>query len=295
VPKGANVPWTVVGSAISNSAGNYAVRISNPGAIQAASNWAANGDYVNFTVVARDDGHGDLYSFSAPLASMTAKKDNSRTRAQQHANLNLVASAKPGGYCPDKPIKSLGKHTVVVGLVSSRVKRVKASFDYSDGQSSSLGVGFEPPNGSWTESGTSSVTETSTVGFPGQQGQHSTLDKTYFKYEKYITCLGFLAKATEYAGGGKIGSEGAPVAKHCVPYPKGSNFNRTTSKASAFSTGVSIAQNIGINLSSQTGWDSQGSLSFTFPTRTFLCGKNDLPGGTEPGTIVAGLYDTGTR
>jgi hypothetical protein len=200
-----------------------------------------------------------------------------------------VVPAKPSGYCPDKPVKYLGKHAVVVGLVSSRVKRVKASFNYSNGQSSSLGVGFDPPSGGWSQSGTSSVTEGSTEGFPGQQGQHTTLDKTYFKYEKYITCLGFLAKATEYAGGEKIGSEGAPGAKKCVPQPKGSTFSRTTSRASAFSTGVGIASALGINLSSQTGWDSQGSLSFSFPTRAFLCGKNDDPGGRAPGVIVAGL------
>jgi hypothetical protein len=61
-----SVPWTIVGSAVSNHAGLYAVTVSNPGTVRADGNWAANGSYVNFTVVARGDGHGDLYSFSAP-------------------------------------------------------------------------------------------------------------------------------------------------------------------------------------------------------------------------------------
>jgi hypothetical protein len=299
LPQGARVPTTVVGSALSNSDGQYSITVTDQSAVLAASDTSSTGSYVNFEVVARRDGNADLYGFTrqlAPSGQLLTTNTDAPSAAPQRADLALThvsIAAKADGNPPCNTtykVKYLGKRLTVVGLASSRIKKVIIGFTYGRDQSSSLGIGLNTGLG-WSQSGTSSMSTSSKSTYPGQQGQHSTLEKTEFVYWKFrVICVGDTVNPTEWAADQRIGSEGAPVAKHCSHMLKGGGLSNTWSEASEFTSGVSIANVIGgVNLSSQTGYDSTASLSFTFPVAGWLCGKNALPGG-RPGLLVAGLW-----
>jgi hypothetical protein len=295
-PQGATVPTHVVGSAVSSNSGRYAITVTNWSAVRAAANY---GGVVNLEVMARHDGYVAVHSFSRVLtASGGLAADNDAQKAStapQQANLSLVGgpSGRPGGTpCgTTQKIKYLGKRWTVVGLTSSHVPGVVMNFTYTADSNSSLGVGFSSTgnNGSRSESGTATVSTSGSESWPAEVGAKSTLYKTLFKYWKFlVVCYGLQVNPTEWAAGTARGHEGEPPASYCVPQIPGTTFTKTKTAAWEFSAGVSTSPVIGINLSAQTGYDHQASLSYHFPQRRWLCGRNDDPGG-HPGYVVAGL------
>jgi hypothetical protein len=83
----------------------------------------------------------------------------------------------------------------------------------------------------------------------------------------------------------------APDARSCVPQEAHSTFHKSTSVASTFTQGVNISDKIGIDLSSQTGYDKEASLAYVVGrTGRQICGLKGPPGGDSPapGLIVAG-------
>ena len=296
LPKGADVPLRVVGSAISTSTGQYAITVSNWKAVRAS----ADGNVVNLEVRALSGRVGAAFFFPRMLVGTTlgpALAVDNEARHQsltpQQANLALIRGPSrkpPGPPCPTAKVKWLGKRWTTVGITASKVNAVKMSFNYASGQNSSLGVGFSATDGkgSWSQNGTMSVTESGTSGFTPTKGKVTTVEKTKFKYWKFENCLGFYAHVTGYAGGTEGVHVGVPRATHCDSWSAGSKWTKSTTTAWKFSGGVGIAYYLGINLSSQTGYSTTASITWHFGHHTFLCGKNDDPGGS-PGIMVAGL------
>jgi len=58
-------------------------------------------------------------------------------------------------------------------------------------------------------------------------------------------------------------------------------LDKTT--AWTFSVGVDITKFIGINLSAQTGYDTDLKDTYKFTKTDYLCGRTDFPNGTNPG------------
>jgi hypothetical protein len=295
VPQGGTAPTHVVGSAVSGGSGDYAITIKNWSAVRS---FATNG-VVNLEVLARWGDYGTVYAFPRKLTASGALAADNEARvpstAPQRANLGLVlvtARSSTPRYPPCIPvkIKYLGKHWTVVGMTSSKVRKVTMDFDYGTNQNSSLGVGFKSnAGGSWTESGSMSITESGSAGFPTEEGQKTTLDKTKFKYWKWdIPCEGLQVQPSEWASGTDRGHQGVPRATNCDRFAAGSHFSKGNTTAWDFDSGVSISTVIGINLSAQTGYDHDASLYYHFGNQTYLCGRNDDPGGS-PGYVVAGL------
>jgi hypothetical protein len=120
LPKGADVPLRVVGSAVAASSGRYAIAVTNWSAVRAS----ANGDVVNLEVMARRGQDEDVYSFSRLLTlSGALAADNDATvpgTAPQQADLSLVRgpSGTPGVVpCGTmQKVKYLGKRWSIVGL-----------------------------------------------------------------------------------------------------------------------------------------------------------------------------------
>jgi hypothetical protein len=300
--QGAAVPMRAVGSAVSSSTGRYAISVSNWKAVQAS----ADGDVVNLEVMAFQGRSGGVFSFPRLLVETASGPalavDNAAltlSMAPQSADLGLVRG--PSGNRrgpPDFPpcgqmikAKYLGKRWTVVGITSSKVLGTTIDFDYGKDQSSSLGVGISATGskGSWTASGTKSVSSSGSENFPTQTGKKTTLDKTKFTYWKFVVvCIGYQANATGWDAGTDLGHEGVPKATHCVRFAPGSGFTKSTTTAWEFSAGVSLGTVLGINLSAQTGYDTTASVAYSFARRTFLCGKLADPGGS-PGLMVAGL------
>jgi hypothetical protein len=165
------------------------------------------------------------------------------------------------------------------------------NFTYGNGQNSSLGVAVSSSGsyGSWSGSGTYSISSTSSESFPAFSGATSHRYRTEFVYEKYLVeCDGFQTQPKSFAGGATTTGTSPPSAGYCVVQAAGSTFRKSSSSAYTFSGGVGITSAIGINLSAHTGYNASAELTYHFTQRRDLCGTSGYPGGT-PRRIVAGL------
>ncbi len=284
------------------------------------------GHIVNMEVVASAKGAMDTYSFSRQLATDHAGRlvlaviSGKPWMAPQAANMRLpvcgsgnhkhyCACPRPPGGEPDHLVfkKNLGTKSVVVGALYSRVQDITAKFTYDQGQNSSLGVGFSLSDkyANFSEHGTFSVSSSSGQDFRNFHGHTGHLYKTDFRYGKYRWKCDVVedgipkevwgawqVQANDYGGGATVSTlRKSPDATHCVPQMGGSTFHRSSSAASTFTKGASLTGNIGIDLSSQTGYDHETSLAYSVGSEgTMICGLNGLPGGNHPapGLIVAG-------
>ena len=187
---------------------------------------------------------------------------------------------------------SLGPKIVTVGeaYVSNGTT---VDFGYTTGSNSSLGVAFDG-GGGFKADGTSSVSSTSSVDFAPYSGTGGVQFRTQFVYKKFrAQCTGseatYTVRATSYAGGTypkPIAASSTPSASKCVVQKAKSVFTTNTSSATTFSAGVGISSDIGINLSSHTGYSKNAQLKFSFSKDSHLCGTSDYPGGT-PKRLVA--------
>jgi hypothetical protein len=314
---GQRVPLKVLASQTTRS-GSYKLSV-DPSALGVTV-----GRIVNMEVVASAKGAMDTYSFSRQLAAdhagrlVLAVVAGEPRMAPQPADMRLPVCGKgshehycacPRGGDPDHLVfkKNLGAKPVVVGALYSRARDVTAKFTYDEGQSSSLGVGFSASDQyiNFSEHGTFSVSSSSGEDFRNYHGHTGHLYKTDFRYGKYrwicdVTQNGipkqvpgaWQVQANDYAGGATASRlRKSPDAKLCVPQMADSTFHRSSSKASTFTVGASLSDDIGIDLSSQTGYDHDTSLAYTVGSEPIMiCGLHGYPGGSHPapGLIVAG-------
>jgi hypothetical protein len=282
------------------------------------------GGIVNMEVVASAGGAMDTYSFSRQLVTdhagrrVLAALSDEPQMAPQAANLPLSTKCGKRGqpYCqcpkggfPDHVVfkKNLGEKSVIVGALYSRVRDITAEFSYKQGQSSSLGVAFSigTADGSYSQAGTHSVSSSSGEDFPNFHGHTAHLYRTYFRYGKYRwrcdTAVNGVTKqvwgawqvqANDFGGGASSPRlHQAPDAKFCVPQEAHSTFHKSTSVAYTFTRGANISSNIGIDLSSRTGYDREASISYVVGSSgRLICGLKGPPGGSNPAPrlIVAG-------
>lgn len=314
---GQNVPLKVLASQTTRS-GSYTFSV-DPSALDVTV-----GSIVNMEVVASANGAMDTYSFSRQLAAdhagrlVLAAISGKPRMTPQVANMRLPLCGKgnhkhycacPRGGEPDHAVfkKNLGPKSVVVGALYSRARDVTAKFTYDKGQNSSLGVGFSDGNqyANFSEHGTFSVSSTSGEDFRNFHGHTGHLYKTEFRYGNYrwkcdVVQNGipqevwgaWQVQANDYGGGASASKlRKSPDAKFCVFQMADSTFHRSSSAASTFTFGASLSDNIGIDLSSQTGYDHDTRLAYTVGSQGIkICGLHGLPGGSHPapGLIVAG-------
>jgi hypothetical protein len=65
---------------------------------------------------------------------------------------------------------------------------------------------------------------------------------------------------------------------------------RRGEEAVEFTSGVNISFWIGIDLSSQTGYDGEAFASYLLPKGGWLCGTGFYPGNSNQGLVYAGKY-----
>ncbi|MFJ4220535.1 hypothetical protein [Curtobacterium luteum] len=197
-----------------------------------------------------------------------------------------------GTVCGMAGSTSLGTKIVTVGeaYVSNGTT---VDFGYTTGSNSSLGLAVDT-GGGFKADGTSSVSSTASVDFAPYSGTGGVQFRTKFVYKKFKTqCMysepTYSVRATSYAGGTypkAIAASSTPSASKCVVQKAKSVFTTNTSSATTFSAGVGISADIGINLSSHTGYSKNAQLKFSFSKDSHLCGTSDYPGGT-PKRLVA--------
>ena len=181
---------------------------------------------------------------------------------------------------------------VTVGGTWTTMRQSTTWMTYGANQSTSLGIGVAPSvGGNFTESGTVTVTSGLKETFKKHTGNLSRLYRTDFVYELYRYCGHTFTEAKDWAGG-KIYQNVTALQNLTKCVPEGSGpASSTVSKGSAatFKGGVSIAGDIGINLSAQTGYSATATLFFDDNNPNDpgakLCGTTDFPGSANPGWV----------
>lgn len=180
---------------------------------------------------------------------------------------------------------NLGNYWVPIGGLFSTNSGSTIDFQYSSGQSTSLGVAVSTKTATtgFSASGTNSVSSTSTIDFPTMSGKGSKLARTQFRYGRYaVTCSTIrqqskLISVTTYTvrpdlwvGGTNFTSVTAPKANYCTSYLKGSGFTKDKHKQVTWTGAVTL---YGVGLSAQTGWSTKGKVVVKFPNASGkLCG-----------------------
>jgi hypothetical protein len=298
---GQRVPVKQVGSAVTTASGQYTIAIQSLASLRSAA--AADGT-VNLEVMSAAGAGAGAFSFSrrlAPTADGTvldtpASTGVTQVAAAEAVNLRVTAAAVTDAPavvpCGWVYLKNYGPRWAVVGATFARTGGVTQSFSYGRGQSSSLGVGLSQSGkyGTFSESGTASASSSTQEDYPTFGGNTSVRYETKFIYGEYgYSCshgyLRYETRPTGYAGGATYVKTTAPSAGYCVYQARGTTFTRSSSSAYTFTAGLNVSA-VGVNLSSETGYDSSATVRYHFSASHHLCGTGGYPGGT-PRRLVA--------
>jgi hypothetical protein len=276
---------------------------------------------VDFEVRIVNGGFYAAYSFSESVASLKELTRINSTTDSVNPNLKnlhivslpvndkvrVLESSRVGllnktDICGEVLLSNLGAKAVAIGATFTGGAGRTGDLTYASGSSSSLGVGLSVSGafGSYSSSGTVSRSSTGSVSFaPATGGRQYQTYFSYGKYGQYCYPVGgsydptdiyaYKVRAIAFASGSNTISQSAPSTPsgNCVPLASGTNFTKSTTAASTFSSGVDISSAIGVDLSSRTGYNSNTKTTFTNTSGTSkqLCGVNGFP-GESPGLIV---------
>lgn len=188
-----------------------------------------------------------------------------------------------------------GPRLVTVGQVSSTTSGgFNKVFKYSAASNSTLGIGVSNTGayGSFSLSGSTTVSSNASVTFPAITTATSKFYRTNFNYSKLACSYGtanpvikYEMRAISYAAGSASAAATAPSATACIDNLAGTTFVKSSSTATSFSAGAKTASAIGIDLLSRTGYTTATTVTIKFTAKKKLCGHQGLPGST-PGLLV---------
>ncbi len=317
IPIGHPVPRTMVGETVSSSTGSYSI---TPTKVRTLASSALSDGTVNMEVDAYYQGHEDAFFFPRQLVASTGGKGMALAvpsqgsipkMSAQAADLTIhgvqapaagaaqtAATAAPSVCSSPEPIATWNNKSVNLGGQWSYVDSVFMHFTYSTGSSSTLGAAEDAAGaGGWSVSGTYTVGGGSSQGWPVENVAGGYNRKSNFTYTEYLdSCDDHTTHVTNWDGGNPTTSVGFLSAGNCErenATPGQPTVTLDKTKAWTYSTGVSIADKIGINLSAQTGYTATAEQQYWFTDTKnvrYLCGKNGPPNGTNPGPgyVVAG-------
>jgi hypothetical protein len=202
--------------------------------------------------------------------------------------LGSAVTAASGSYSIGGLSVSLGGHEVVVGGAWSIVHGVNMKFTYMTGQNSLLGLAVSAggAKGTWKGGGTHATDKSVKEDYPVFHNNVSHVYKTIFRYGQFevinATCDEYQkAEETKYLGEATEATVKAVEATKCKPYQgAGAGIVLNKNSAYTYSTGVDITTIPGIDLSAETGYDTDTSVAFHVVDHGthFLCGTNAFPG-----------------
>ncbi len=284
---GQHVKTRVIGKATSSSTGTYSIHPT----VQ-----LKNG-LVNLEVVGRSSKAIGASSFGAMIHGKTitpAAAGSHASKGTVPANIRMMALPKsavsavpqhPGiaDCAPPIKVRELGRKMVDIGgLYSIGMPHAKISMTYSEGSTTTIGVAVSVPlsDSSFSAGGTFTETKTGEEGIPTQTGVQENM-QTPYTFGLYSLCGGLMhqAQPEEWVTGSHAVTVLPPKAKKCSGhFPTGETFSTSDEKAGTFSAGVDLKHEIGVNLSAQSGYDKDTSITWTFPKGGgFLCGTNNFP------------------
>lgn len=249
---------------------------------------------------ARANGARSLALEESPSHGLEMRGRHQPEAASAHANPQ-VGPINKSIYCWDTKIATYPTRQTQVGTTYVTVPSADATFTYTNGASNTLGVAVSATgaSGSFSQSGTSTVSSSGVAGWGARTGNVSY--STFFTYEKWQrSCedvfisptpwiVNVTVKASRFDGGTTTGSPAIPTANYCVTLGRNSHFMVSSTKAATNSTGVSLSSVIGINVSSQAGYSTAVSADYwnrSVSTDRRLCGVSGTPGSGSPGRLV---------
>lgn len=191
------------------------------------------------------------------------------------------------GACTPISTTLLSTSIVPVKLGEAHVKNInaRASFTYTSGASSSLGVGVSVSGtyGTFSSAGTVTRSWSTTIGFPNVTTGQSKSFGTSFQYGRYqVKCYALNIGPAEWWyqyefrpivlwGGTSMASVTPRDSSRCTQYLATATQSNETASAYTWTTGAQTAGFIGINLSSKTGHNAASKIVYTFGTTGWLC------------------------
>lgn len=257
---------------------------------------ATSGDY--YAAYSLSSSADDLNDLAASRRSTPVRSGINVQSLPANAAVRTLESARTSALnktdvCGETLVTNYGAKAVTVAGTYTGGAGMTGAATYSSGSSSSLGVGYSASGayGSYSASGTLSRSSTATVGFGGGTGGREY--RTYFNYGKYSqwcypvsnpaakNVYAYKVHVSSYAGGGTTVSATVPSTSdsNCVPLSNGNSFIRSSEAAGTYSSGASLSDVIGVNLSSQTGYSTSTSLTYTNSSGVSrrVCGTNTTP------------------
>lgn len=293
---GQAIRFQQVGSAVTSASGRYAIAIRSLGALQAEAN---PDGIVNLEVTATAGSRSGLFVFPVQLMhaaneTLLAVFSGARRSSPVTADIHLIGLAR---FSPARPTIQCGithllhtysPHWAVIGLTGSVVGGINQQFTYGKGQSSNLGIGVQHANGSFSESGTFSLSTNHTIPFAKYGGFTTKRYKTEFQYALYAQeCAPNFTQVYRYWGGAAVQSIGKIKATYCAFYFKGTAPIWSSTRAATIGAGITISE-IGFNASAQTGWSQSASVQYWMvKAGHYVCGTHGPP-GADPRTVIVG-------
>lgn len=281
---GQKVQLQVVGKATSSGSGSYAIRstVTLPKGLH------------NLEVLARSSAAVGTFSFARRVGRggrALVAVDGSASTGPVEVNIRMMALPKsavpavphPGLPCIlPKKIREFGKKMVDIGgLYSIGMPRAEMVMTYAEGSTTTIGVDVSIPlaGDSFTAGGTFTETKTGTEGFTPQFGAEENM-QTPYTFGEYNFC-GVIdqVQPETWATGQHTVTVLAPAAVKCSShFPAGGTFTTSNETAGTFTAGVNLKKEIGVNLSAQSGYNKDTSITWTFPHGGgYLCGTNNFP------------------
>ncbi|MDT3329453.1 hypothetical protein Q9S78_02110 [Microbacterium sp. KSW-18] len=293
-----------------DESGHIEMRLSDPNALEPFADDEGN---VNLEMLASDGTSSYSHSFTVDASAVgeeateglsrlsSARSTSVRRSAPEPVKVHAVgpvtgkSSKIEKSGCTYTYVKNLGLMNVNVGYGYAVKGAATVSFNYKSGASTSLGISTSASGvaGTFTSGGTQSMSSDEAQGFPATDG--GNIFKTKFRYGMWKNqCSGqpwgniliYQVKPKNFEGGSIVTSASIPSATYCVPQVKGADYTQNKSTAYESSVGVASAPQIGINMSSRTGYSNAASLHFVWKKAGKLCGTNGTP-GSSPKRLVA--------
>jgi hypothetical protein len=285
---GQKVPWVTVGTATSNSSGEYSVRLPVSQLMPEATDGVVNleadssaGSYSFPVVITKNAGNAYMTG-SDPVVNIAAKP-------QPFACLGFWVY-----------YASLGKHWATIGETYVPTSHATQRFSYSHGQFSTLGVGTSGSGGygSFAVDGSFSWSKTGSSGsggsFPYYGAYQNVWYRTQFHWGEYecnhIGILGgFKQQVNGYFGGAHIENpKTAPSTKmkNCGSYVPGFAFHSNNSTAVTWRRSFGIHAGLGFLASVVTGYNGSAQVTYKLSRERYVCGQYGGPEGPNPRQLV---------
>lgn len=320
--EGDSYQQVLLASAVADARGRYTLSLDY-GVLDKVTDASKQSDEpinITFTVESKDGfiafGSALSHTVGARTASLVGVLETESvdvgvsrdTSASLDFNLEPVSTGMAAATAPMTPaaagiptncalIQDLGARNVYLARTSATVTGgYTQRFTYSKGATSTIGMGYSYTGaaGTWSQSGTRTVSSTVTIGFPTSSTAGSRLAVTKYTFAK-IKCTNgttntwyHQVRPLGHYGGATTAGSTAPTATACVRHLATTTFSKTNTTAVNFTNGAQLSTSgIGINLSASTGYTASAKYSVTFSSSRNLCSVGSGgPAGSNPREFV---------